>query len=528
MLHTSAHPERVTQICKKSQTGEFQIMWTLNKIASIMMALSIIACESYDRSAPEVPSDEASSASSAHPTGELSALEDETKRAQQQSTANTGEISIVGDGTGGSNLCSATGELVGYTEADDPDYGIRSFTLWAGKHNDAGQVTITSDDETLFVTIDTNETADLIEMQVYVWTADEELPTYRPAPGLAPYKAEGINADRYTLAIPRAAQCGEALRLSVHAALGADSGSEGSSSESNAGETAYAGGPDSPSCYDLQERAWWGVADYTVECFYNISGVIYEDLNQSFDREEEPTFEGVEVSLRDAAGSLIASATTDASGAYLFEHLSGGREYRVSSAAPADGYTATEGDPERVIAELIQDETDQDFGFYRQVDPPEPPEPPAEVTCETAFAYDGTGAGDFRRLDLNGDGRGDFSRWGWTIGPLSAGESRYDIYAGAGQSDIQRGTRVGELTVSYEGGAVALSYQLSGDFTLTEVHAYVGETPVPMARNGRYTVAPGQFSLVQSAEEGAQTYNAQLDASGDVYVIAHAVVCGSY
>ena len=85
------------------------------------------------------------------------------------------------------NLCSAVGTFSGYHETDNPDYGIRSFTLWAGKQNDAGVVTVTNDDGALSVTVDTNATADLLELQVYVWSAEAELPARRPPPGLAPY-----------------------------------------------------------------------------------------------------------------------------------------------------------------------------------------------------------------------------------------------------------------------------------------------------------------------------------------------------
>jgi len=157
-------------------------------------------------------------------------------------------------GNGGSAGCPGVGEPAGNT-----DYGIYEYTLWAGKHNDAGTVSITNDDENIYVTYNTNETAELGEVHVYVWTGEGQLPSRRPAPGQANYVVENIDADSYTVVIPADISCDNTYYISTHAAL--------VGSGDNAGETAYGGDDFSPDCFDATKGAWWGYVTYAVECF---------------------------------------------------------------------------------------------------------------------------------------------------------------------------------------------------------------------------------------------------------------------
>ena len=138
-------------------------------------------------------------------------------------------------------------------------------------------------------------------------------------------------------------------------------------------------------------------------------------------------------------------------------------------------------------------------------------------SCETAFGY-------FKEnCFLNYD----FNRWGWTIGPLKDSSfNTYDIYSGAGKCNIGKGTLVGTLSVSYVDGTVSVSYDMFEGYGLTETHLYVGNDMFPQKPNGQYTVAPGQYGNQNSFDIPVGSDSYDLDGiEGDIYVIAHAVVC---
>ncbi|WP_430461871.1 hypothetical protein ACQUQU_03520 [Thalassolituus sp. LLYu03] len=154
-------------------------------------------------------------------------------------------------------------------------------------------------------------------------------------------------------------------------------------------------------------------------------------------------------------------------------------------------------------------------------------------SCETAFAYSGgTNVADgdittsFLDIDEDEDGNGDFNRWGWTNGPVGSGSYSWDIYAGAGQSDISKGTLVGVLNVVYDGFTAYVDYVMYGPYLLDETHLYVGNEILPRNVNGLYTVAPGQYPTIHGDLGGvtSDTYVVS-GLSGDIYVVAHGVSC---
>jgi hypothetical protein len=130
-----------------------------------------------------------------------------------------------------------------------------------------------------------------------------------------------------------------------------------------------------------------------------------------------------------------------------------------------------------------------------------------EPECETAFARGDDGNTCFS------DTPEEFSRWGWTIGPLAVGDhGPYEIWAAAGQCDTSKGELVGHVTVSYGAdGVVDFDYTIIEGYTLSEVHEYAGNAMFPI-KNGNPTVAPGQYTIAD-------------DLEGDIYVIWHAGVC---
>ncbi len=156
--------------------------------------------------------------------------------------------------------------------------------------------------------------------------------------------------------------------------------------------------------------------------------------------------------------------------------------------------------------------------------------PPEEVCfgSETAWAFDEENAQPISELVRA-------NNWGWTNGPLSEGSYAFDIYAGAGQNDIERGTLVGTLYVVYEDGNVTVNYELEEGFFLGETHLWVGEDELPEVRRGNrteFTNAPGQFPYGQYLGfDSEDLSDAQSDwewtgsgFEGDIFVAAHAVV----
>ena len=135
------------------------------------------------------------------------------------------------------------------------------------------------------------------------------------------------------------------------------------------------------------------------------------------------------------------------------------------------------------------------------------PEDPGFSGCETAYAKGNT-ADDHACFSEGG-----FNNWGWNIGPISEGSYTYDVYAAAGQCNINNGTLVGIVTIDYNDGNASATYDLEEGYEIQEEHFYAGSTPYPVKNNGNYTVAPGQYYVEDPL-------------SGDIYVIAHAVVCG--
>lgn len=148
-------------------------------------------------------------------------------------------------------------------------------------------------------------------------------------------------------------------------------------------------------------------------------------------------------------------------------------------------------------------------------------EPPAEPECETAFAFGGDPNDCFL---MNG-----FSNWGWSNGPLSEGHYEFDVYAGAGQCDISKGTLVGDVTIDYLNGEAIVLYNMDAGFTMSETHLYVGNDMFPTNKKGSYTVAPGQYPFGDDELVNTTTWSYTVTGlTGDIYVIAHAVVCGDF
>ncbi|MBT8267647.1 MAG: hypothetical protein KJN59_00355, partial [Bacteroidia bacterium] len=151
-----------------------------------------------------------------------------------------------------------------------------------------------------------------------------------------------------------------------------------------------------------------------------------------------------------------------------------------------------------------------------------------EVCGETAFAFlnddDDMSTADAASTCFLPE----FTRWGWTTlldFSEETGQSSYtlDIYAGAGQCDLSKGTDVGSVVVTYNAdSSITFDYNLEG-YVLSEAHIYVGVDEYP-THNGSETVAPGQYTYVDSEVGDLQDYSVTIPAEGTMlYVIVHGV-----
>ncbi|TVP76386.1 MAG: hypothetical protein EA352_05860 [Gemmatimonadales bacterium] len=142
-----------------------------------------------------------------------------------------------------------------------------------------------------------------------------------------------------------------------------------------------------------------------------------------------------------------------------------------------------------------------------------------EVQClleETAFAKgDDTGNGltpADQTVAFCDDG---FNRWGWT-NEVEEGSHTWNLWAGAGQCDTNRGVLVGTVTVDYGEEGVQVTFHILEDegFRLLEDHVHAGPTRYAQQQQGRRTVdtvAPGQYTIADGL-------------TGNIWVIVHGVV----
>lgn len=148
---------------------------------------------------------------------------------------------------------------------------------------------------------------------------------------------------------------------------------------------------------------------------------------------------------------------------------------------------------------------------------------------ETAFAYDNTGnnATCFLNMGLG------INRWGWTNGGYGEDSYTLQLWAAAGQCDLSKGTLVGNVTVDYAAGVAKVTYTVNAPYTLDDTHLYVGNGTLASKCSTKKgvttctpTVAPGQYpNIGGSITENSTTYTVS-GLSGNIYVVAHAVVGG--
>jgi hypothetical protein len=167
--------------------------------------------------------------------------------------------------------------------------------------------------------------------------------------------------------------------------------------------------------------------------------------------------------------------------------------------------------------ELANQSADAPLGALQTIDVPD------EYSSETAFAYD-CFKGPECFLDLG------FDRWGWTNGPFEPGDYVFDLFAGAGQCDLEKGTLVGQVLVYYDGENVLVDFMTCGSYVMTETHLYVGTDQLPKDKKGNPTVSPGKFTDKHDNLSDVSSDHYEIGGFSDeeIYVVAHAVVKGDY
>lgn len=164
------------------------------------------------------------------------------------------------------------------------------------------------------------------------------------------------------------------------------------------------------------------------------------------------------------------------------------------------------------------------FEYCVQECPPTGCEDCPPAGCETAFA--------FGSQCFISDSNYNFNRWGWVNGPIDVADMNsigdIPIYAGAGQCNINNGTLVGSLSLSYDSVTeeLTVAYALDAPYTMSETHLYVGTNPYPVLPNGNPTVAPGQYGNIHNLNDVSSDSYVLQNINGSIYFIAHAVVCG--
>jgi len=132
--------------------------------------------------------------------------------------------------------------------------------------------------------------------------------------------------------------------------------------------------------------------------------------------------------------------------------------------------------------------------------------------CETAFMVANT---TLVSLNLGNN------RWGWAEDFDGAnGTYVHDLYAGAGQNDLTKGTKVGTVTLTVTSSNVAVRIDLNSGVFANVTHIYFSDNNAPT------TTAPGQYGNTNETDfTGSRTSNFSYSGDGDFWLIVHAEVC---
>ena len=141
-------------------------------------------------------------------------------------------------------------------------------------------------------------------------------------------------------------------------------------------------------------------------------------------------------------------------------------------------------------------------------------EEPEEGQCGTAFMY----SEDLRINEVTNS-----NRWGWIEYYDEDGSITRDIYVGAGQNDLTKGTLIGSVTISRDGDHLNFDFELDGDYEFSSLHIHVADTEeeaTSVAKSpGRYN----QNGILDGLED--QSLDILGDLEDDFWIIVHGDAC---
>lgn len=123
------------------------------------------------------------------------------------------------------------------------------------------------------------------------------------------------------------------------------------------------------------------------------------------------------------------------------------------------------------------------------------------------------------------------NRWGWAVNlmPADVGMTRsYDIFAGAALNNITKGTKVGSLTVVWDGSNATVTYTMLYGYYLEEVHIYAGDDRPATTAPGQYGYPLEGYSVGRVETFGSTVPLADTNGVGGVWLIGHAIVTNGF
>ncbi|TBW26644.1 hypothetical protein [Gramella sp. KN1008] len=137
-----------------------------------------------------------------------------------------------------------------------------------------------------------------------------------------------------------------------------------------------------------------------------------------------------------------------------------------------------------------------------------------EGACGTAFMF----SEDVRINEVTNS-----NRWGWIEYYDEDTSITRDIYVGAGQNDLNKGTHIGSVTISRDGDNLNFDFELLGDYEFSTLHIHVADTEEEATSVAK---APGRYNQNGILDGlGDQSLDILDDLDDDFWIIVHADAC---